>query len=135
MKRLGGLLRNFRMKLRQTYILHNLNTPSKLNEVPAMYSAIVEQSEWVDFVTYTTSKEYQVSLSLFCLSSCIFDNFVFASKRLMLLCCKGKSAKTKMARSKSVYQHTMGRGGYIHVKEKMVRLHKCLRSVLTSCSV
>ncbi|GKE56311.1 hypothetical protein Tco_1495496, partial [Tanacetum coccineum] len=32
-----------------------------------------------------------------------------------------KSAAAKMARSKSVYQHTMGRGGYTLVKEKMVR--------------
>nr|GEZ72996.1 hypothetical protein [Tanacetum cinerariifolium] len=30
-----------------------------------------------------------------------------------------KSAAAKMARSKSVYQHTMGRGGYALVKEKM----------------
>ncbi|GJV98750.1 transposase, Ptta/En/Spm, transposase, Tnp1/En/Spm-like protein [Tanacetum coccineum] len=31
-----------------------------------------------------------------------------------------KSAAAKMARSKSVYQHTMGRGGYALVKEKMI---------------
>ncbi|GKD55101.1 alpha/beta hydrolases superfamily protein, partial [Tanacetum coccineum] len=31
-----------------------------------------------------------------------------------------KSAAAKMARSKSVYQHTMGRGGYAHVKENMI---------------
>ncbi|GJT48458.1 transposase, Ptta/En/Spm, transposase, Tnp1/En/Spm-like protein [Tanacetum coccineum] len=31
-----------------------------------------------------------------------------------------KSAAAKMARSKSIYQHTMGRGGYTHVKQKMV---------------
>nr|GEY27606.1 hypothetical protein [Tanacetum cinerariifolium] len=30
-----------------------------------------------------------------------------------------KSAAAKMARSKSVYQHTMGRGGFALVKEKM----------------
>ncbi|GKA78941.1 hypothetical protein Tco_0785478, partial [Tanacetum coccineum] len=30
-----------------------------------------------------------------------------------------KSAAAKMARSKFVYQHTMGRGGYAHVKKKM----------------
>ncbi|GJR01113.1 ribonuclease H-like domain-containing protein [Tanacetum coccineum] len=35
MNRLGQLLRNFRRKLRQTYILPNQDTPSKLNEVPA----------------------------------------------------------------------------------------------------
>nr|GFC93291.1 hypothetical protein [Tanacetum cinerariifolium] len=28
----------------------------------------------------------------------------------MILCCKVKPAAAKMARSKSVYQHTMGRG-------------------------
>nr|GEZ89479.1 hypothetical protein [Tanacetum cinerariifolium] len=31
-----------------------------------------------------------------------------------------KSAAAKMACSKSVYQHTMGGGGYVHMKEKMV---------------
>ncbi|GJW97948.1 hypothetical protein Tco_0179756 [Tanacetum coccineum] len=31
-----------------------------------------------------------------------------------------KSAAAKMACSKSVYQHTMGRGGYTHVKQKMI---------------
>ncbi|GJW02624.1 hypothetical protein Tco_1561480 [Tanacetum coccineum] len=30
-------------------------------------------------------------------------------------------AATKMAHSKSVYQHTMGRGGYAHVKQKMIK--------------
>ncbi|GJU07638.1 hypothetical protein Tco_1124068 [Tanacetum coccineum] len=90
MNHLGQLLRNFRRKLRQTYILPNQNTLSKLNEVPAKYSAILKAKEWVNFVKYTTTKEYQV-----------------------------KSAATKMAHSKSVYQHTMGRGGYAHVKQKM----------------
>nr|GEZ45352.1 hypothetical protein [Tanacetum cinerariifolium] len=32
-----------------------------------------------------------------------------------------KSAAAKMACSKSVYQHTMGRGRYAHVKEKMIK--------------
>ncbi|GJU38557.1 transposase, Ptta/En/Spm, transposase, Tnp1/En/Spm-like protein [Tanacetum coccineum] len=31
-----------------------------------------------------------------------------------------KSAKAKMARSKCVFPHTMGLGGYAHVKEKMI---------------
>ncbi|GJY29869.1 hypothetical protein Tco_0405636 [Tanacetum coccineum] len=44
MNRLGQLLRNFRRKLRQTYILPNQDTPSKLNEVPAKYS-IIEKKE------------------------------------------------------------------------------------------
>ncbi|GJT73677.1 reverse transcriptase domain-containing protein, partial [Tanacetum coccineum] len=91
MNRLGQLLRNFRRKLRQTYILPNQNTLSKLNEVPAKYSAILQAEEWVNFVKYTATEEYKV-----------------------------KSAAAKMARSKSVYQHTMGRGGYALVKEKMI---------------
>nr|GEW49484.1 reverse transcriptase domain-containing protein [Tanacetum cinerariifolium] len=45
--RLGKLLRNFIMKLREKYILPNLNTPSKLNELPTKYSAIVKAKEWV----------------------------------------------------------------------------------------
>ncbi|GJY09692.1 hypothetical protein Tco_0377877 [Tanacetum coccineum] len=48
MHRLGKLLRNFRMKLREKYILPNLNTPSKLNELPAKYSAIMKVEEWVE---------------------------------------------------------------------------------------
>ncbi|GKB39162.1 transposase, Ptta/En/Spm, transposase, Tnp1/En/Spm-like protein [Tanacetum coccineum] len=92
MNRLGQLLRNFRRKLRQTYILPNQNTLSKLNEVPAKYSAILQAEEWVNFVKYTATEEYKV-----------------------------KSAAAKMARSKSVYQHTMGRGGYALVKEKMLK--------------
>ncbi|GKA87574.1 hypothetical protein Tco_0809338, partial [Tanacetum coccineum] len=60
MNRLGQLLRNFRRKLRQTYILPNQNTLSKLNEVPTKYSAIVKAEEWVNFVKYTTTKEYKV---------------------------------------------------------------------------
>ncbi|GJY00028.1 transposase, Ptta/En/Spm, transposase, Tnp1/En/Spm-like protein [Tanacetum coccineum] len=91
MNHLGQLLRNFRRKLRQTYILPNQNTLSKLNEVPAKYSAILKAEEWVNFVKYTATEEYKV-----------------------------KSAAAKMARSKSVYQHTMGRGGYALVKEKMI---------------
>ncbi|GJV44969.1 transposase, Ptta/En/Spm, transposase, Tnp1/En/Spm-like protein [Tanacetum coccineum] len=90
MNRLGQLLRNFRRKLRQTYILPNQDTPSKLNEVPAKYTAILKAEDWVNFVNYTATEEYKV-----------------------------KSAKAKMARSKCVFPHTMGRGGYAHVKEKM----------------
>ncbi|GKA44504.1 transposase, Ptta/En/Spm, transposase, Tnp1/En/Spm-like protein [Tanacetum coccineum] len=91
MNRLGQLLRNFRRKLRQTYILPNQDTPSKLNEVPAKYTAILKAEDWVNFVNYTATEEYKV-----------------------------KSAKAKMARSKCVFPHTMGRGGYAHVKEKMI---------------
>ncbi|GJV79255.1 hypothetical protein Tco_1515125 [Tanacetum coccineum] len=45
MNRLGQLLRNFRRKLRQTYTLPNQNTLSKLNEVPAKYSALLKAKE------------------------------------------------------------------------------------------
>ncbi|GJX59330.1 hypothetical protein Tco_0290720 [Tanacetum coccineum] len=74
MNRLGQLLRNLRRKLKQTYILPNQNTLSKLNEVLAKYSAILKAEEWVNFVKYTTTKEYKV-----------------------------KSAAAKMARSSSNY--------------------------------
>ncbi|GJZ09015.1 retrovirus-related pol polyprotein from transposon TNT 1-94 [Tanacetum coccineum] len=92
MHRLGKLLRNFRMKLREKYILPNLNTPSKLNELPAKYSAIVKAEEWVEFVNYTTTDAY-----------------------------KEKSARGKMACSKNVYHYKMGRGGYVFMKEKMIK--------------
>ncbi|GKD00801.1 hypothetical protein Tco_1171075, partial [Tanacetum coccineum] len=60
MNRLGQLLRNFRRKLRQTYILPNQDTPSKLNEVPAKYTAILKAEDWVNFVNYTATEEYKV---------------------------------------------------------------------------
>nr|GEU97524.1 hypothetical protein [Tanacetum cinerariifolium] len=60
MNRLGQLLRNFIRKLRQTYILPNQNTLSKLNEVSAKYSAILQAEEWVNFVKYTATDEYKV---------------------------------------------------------------------------
>nr|GEX36082.1 hypothetical protein [Tanacetum cinerariifolium] len=91
MHHLGKLLRNFRMKLREKYILPNLNTPSKLNELSAKYSAIVKAKEWAKFVNYTTTDAY-----------------------------KEKSARGKMARSKIFIIHKMGRGGYVFVKEKMI---------------
>nr|GEY14861.1 hypothetical protein [Tanacetum cinerariifolium] len=91
MHRLDQLLRNFRMKLRYKYILPNLNTPSKLNEIPVKYSTIAKLEEWVEFVNYTTTVAY-----------------------------KEKSARAKMAPSKNVYYHKIGRGGYVFVKEKMI---------------
>nr|GEW48030.1 hypothetical protein [Tanacetum cinerariifolium] len=92
MHRLGQLLRNFKMKLREKYILPNVNTPSKLNELPTKYSAIMKAEEWVEFVNYTTTDAY-----------------------------KEKSVRGKMARSKNVYHHKMGRGGYVFVKEKKIK--------------
>ncbi|GJV37572.1 hypothetical protein Tco_1410049 [Tanacetum coccineum] len=90
MNRPGQLLRSFRTKLRRTYILPNQDTPSKLNEVSAKYTTILKAKEWVNFVKYTPTQAYKV-----------------------------KSAAGKMARSKCLYPHTMGRGGYAHVKEQM----------------
>nr|GEY94138.1 hypothetical protein [Tanacetum cinerariifolium] len=49
MHRLGKLLRNFRMKMREKYILPNLKTPSKLNELPTKYSVIVKAEERDEF--------------------------------------------------------------------------------------
>ncbi|GKC97065.1 hypothetical protein Tco_1162507 [Tanacetum coccineum] len=57
MNHLGQLLRNFRRKLRQTYILPNQDTPSKLNEVPAKYTAILKAEDWVNFVNYTATDD------------------------------------------------------------------------------
>ncbi|GJV48154.1 hypothetical protein Tco_1438366 [Tanacetum coccineum] len=45
MNHLGQLLRNFRRKLRQTYILPNQNTLSKLNEVPTKSKKEIEPDE------------------------------------------------------------------------------------------
>ena len=63
MNRLGKLLRNFRRKLMEKYILPNDETPSKLNERPEKYSTYIKVEEWVAFVTYTTSDEYKVLIS------------------------------------------------------------------------
>ncbi|GJU66643.1 hypothetical protein Tco_1252902 [Tanacetum coccineum] len=59
MHRLGQLLRNFKMKLREKYILPNLDTPLKLNELPKNYSAIVNTEEWAAFVNYTATDAYK----------------------------------------------------------------------------
>nr|GEV17701.1 hypothetical protein [Tanacetum cinerariifolium]GEV18160.1 hypothetical protein [Tanacetum cinerariifolium] len=52
--------KEFRKKLREKYILPNLNTPLKLNELPDKYSAIVKAEEWVEFVNYTTTDAYKL---------------------------------------------------------------------------
>nr|GEU50380.1 retrovirus-related Pol polyprotein from transposon TNT 1-94 [Tanacetum cinerariifolium] len=59
-RRLGQLLMDFRMKLKEKYILPNLNTPSKLNELPTKYSAIMKEKEWVEFVNYTIIDAYKI---------------------------------------------------------------------------
>ena len=117
----------------QKYILPNLDTPSKLNEVPLKYATILKAEEWVNFVKHTATEEFKVLITHIYLTPYIFHNFVFSytlkylntssyytSKRLNVLCCKARSAAAKMARAKCIYPHTMGRGGYAHVKEKMV---------------
>ena len=134
MTRLGKLLRNFRRKLTQKYILPNLETPSKLNEAPTNYKAIIKADDWVNFVNYTQSDEFKVLISNFLfkfkhllfpyiyISSIVYQHYYYyiISKRLVILCCKVKSAATKLARSKSLYQHRMGRGGYARVIDQMV---------------
>ena len=132
MARLGKLLRNFRRKLTQKYILPNLETPSKLNEAPTNYKTIIKADDWVNFVNYTASEEFKVLISHFLFKFKYLSHLLFpyilvlyyisitTSKRLMILCCKVKSAATKLARSKSLYQHRMGRGGYAHVIDQMV---------------
>nr|GEW85624.1 hypothetical protein [Tanacetum cinerariifolium] len=40
--------------------------------------------------------------------------------RMVPLASQEKSARGKMTRSKNVYHHKMGRGGYVFVKEKMI---------------
>ncbi|GJR18678.1 transposase, Ptta/En/Spm, transposase, Tnp1/En/Spm-like protein [Tanacetum coccineum] len=49
-----------------------------------------------------------------------FDVDLTVRKLLNEVPAKVKSAKAKMARSKCVFPHTIGRGGYAHVKEKMI---------------
>lgn len=125
MTRLGKLLRNFRRKLAQNYILPNLETPSKLTEAPANYKAIIKADDWVNFVNYTQSDEFKVliiSNFLFKFKHLLFPYIYIyiSSKRLVILCCKVKSAATKEARSMSLYQHRMGRGGYAGVIDQMV---------------
>nr|GEU82617.1 hypothetical protein [Tanacetum cinerariifolium] len=63
MHRVSKLLRNFIMKLREKYMLPNLNTPSKLNELLDKNSAIVKAQEWGESVNYTTTDAYKVLTS------------------------------------------------------------------------
>ena len=60
---LGKMLRNYRRKLKVNYILPNLNTPSKLNEVPDLYNTIMKSEDWVEYVKYTTTEAYKVLIS------------------------------------------------------------------------
>ncbi|KAM0058078.1 putative transposase, Ptta/En/Spm, plant [Helianthus debilis subsp. tardiflorus] len=92
MVRLGHMLRNFRRKVYAGYIVPNLSKPKKLAQIPRRYRSMVEQTDWDKFVTYTQSKKF-----------------------------KDVSEKTKKARSKYVYDHHLGRGGYAYLREKLVQ--------------
>ena len=60
------------MKLREKYIFPNLDNPSKMNELPQKYSAIVNTEEWDAFVKYTATDAYKVLISHLFLSLCHF---------------------------------------------------------------
>ncbi|KAL6566736.1 hypothetical protein OROMI_015140 [Orobanche minor] len=91
MTRLGGLLRNFRRKMYAGFIQPNLKKPAKLAKVPRQYSTLVEQADWDRFVAHTQTDKF-----------------------------KDVSKTTKIARSRSVFDHRLGRGGYPRLKEKLV---------------
>lgn len=124
MNRLGAHLRNFRRKLREKYILPNKDTPSKLTEVPFKYSAIVKAPEWGAFVQYTSTENYLIIILIRSIHISFIYIIVFANLCINYISfcsvIKKKSDASKEARSMSVYRHTMGRGGYVHVKKKLV---------------
>ncbi|KAK9071691.1 hypothetical protein SSX86_008120 [Deinandra increscens subsp. villosa] len=92
MVRLGGLLRSFRRKMFEKHIRPNLAKPTVLEKVPKMYRAIVKKEDWDKFVAYTKSDEF-----------------------------KAVSKSAKEVRAQYVYDHTMGRGGYVYLREKLVQ--------------
>ncbi|KAK9065078.1 hypothetical protein SSX86_016461 [Deinandra increscens subsp. villosa] len=92
MNHLGMLLRSFRNKLYEKYILPNLGKPKKLAKIPRRYRTILRnQQDWDNFVAYTQSDQY-----------------------------KAVSGKSKTARSMSIYNHRLGRGGYVMLEQKLV---------------
>ncbi|KAI3755129.1 hypothetical protein L1987_54924 [Smallanthus sonchifolius] len=91
MNQLGHLLRNFRRKVYARYIVPNLGKPKKLEKIPKQYHSMVEQTDWDKFITYTQSDKF-----------------------------KDVSKKTKEARSKYVYDHHLGRGGYTYLRDKLI---------------
>ena len=61
--RLGQLLKNYRRKLQEVYILPDKETPTTpnpMNKVPKKYTTIIEDLHWADFVTHTNSNAYMV---------------------------------------------------------------------------
>ncbi|KAK9073340.1 hypothetical protein SSX86_007664 [Deinandra increscens subsp. villosa] len=92
MNRLGMLLRSFRNKLYEKDILPNLGKPNKLAKIPRRYRTIIRNQEhWDNFVAYTQSDQY-----------------------------KAVSGRSKTARSMSIYNHRLGRGGYARLEQKLV---------------
>ncbi|KAL6543310.1 hypothetical protein OROHE_010830 [Orobanche hederae] len=89
---MGGLLRNFRRKIYARFIQPNLGKPGRLAKVPKLYSMLVDKSDWEKFVAYTQSDKFQ-----------------------------DISTKGQTARTKHIYPHHMGRGGYPYLKEKLVK--------------
>ncbi|KAL6535814.1 hypothetical protein OROHE_012658 [Orobanche hederae] len=89
---MGGLLRNFRRKIYARFIQPNLGKPGRLAKVPKMYHTLVDKSDWEKFVAYTQSDKFQ-----------------------------DISTKGQTARTKHIYPHHMGRGGYPYLKEKLVK--------------
>ncbi|GJT50760.1 hypothetical protein Tco_0976917 [Tanacetum coccineum] len=71
----------------ERYILPNLNTPSKLNELPTKYSAIVKAEEWVEFVNYTTTDVYKEK------SARGRGGYVFVKEKMLCLVRKGRLAE------------------------------------------
>ncbi|KAK9065129.1 hypothetical protein SSX86_016512 [Deinandra increscens subsp. villosa] len=92
MVRLGGLLRSFRRKMFEKHIRPNLAKPTVLEKVLKMYQTIVKKEDWDRFVAYTKSDEFKVVSKI-----------------------------AKEVRAQYVYDHTMGRGGYVYMREKLVQ--------------
>ncbi|KAK9080214.1 hypothetical protein SSX86_001890 [Deinandra increscens subsp. villosa] len=92
MVRLGGLRRSFRTKMFKRHVRPNLARPTVLEKVPKMYHTIVKKEHWDRFVAHSKSDEFKVV---------------------------SKSAKEVLAQY--VYDHTMGRGGYPYLREKLVQ--------------
>ncbi|KAL6564058.1 hypothetical protein OROHE_005298 [Orobanche hederae] len=88
---MGGLLRNFRRKIYARFIQPNLGKPGRLAKVPKLYRTLVDKYDWEKFVAYTQSDKFQ-----------------------------DISTKGQTARTKHIYHHHMGRGGYPYLKEKLV---------------
>ncbi|KAK9071309.1 hypothetical protein SSX86_009877 [Deinandra increscens subsp. villosa] len=92
MVRLGGLLRSFRKNMLEKHIRPNLAKPTVLDKVPKMYRTIVKKEDWDRFVAYTRSEEFEAASKI-----------------------------GKEVRANYTYDHSMGRGGYVFLREKLVQ--------------